>query len=126
MEFKVEGKTTRQKKLMQLETLLNIEINISWTAILILWFLPWKLILAGIVAVLILGVLFILAISTLLFQLHKYIWASILILFVVIPLLVIHPFYHAAELYPAHYIFPLLIFAVYSLLLKMAIPAWPD
>lgn len=124
--FEVKGKPVHEKKLIQLESLLNIEIHFSWTSAFILWILPGRIMFLVILLVLFLGVLFIVAIAVLLFQLKKFVWFSVLMIFVVVPLVAIHPLYHEADLYPAHFIAPLFFFAVYSLSLKIMIPHWPD
>ena len=40
MQFEVTGKTTREKKLIQLETLLNIEIPVSGALVMMWWIIP--------------------------------------------------------------------------------------
>jgi hypothetical protein len=116
----------RQKKVILLESLLNVEIPVSGGAVLLLWFLPRAFILIGAGLVLLLLVLFILALILLLFQLRKFGWLLALLVLVVLPLCLIHTLYHDSLVYPAHYIIPLVAFMLYSLFLKISIGSWPD
>lgn len=100
--FEIKGKPTREKKLIQLETLLNIEIPVSGALVLMWWLLPAGIIFLIFLAVLILLPLFTIALALLLFQLRKFGWFSALILFVVLPLCAI-PFLTMVPL-PIHFI----------------------
>lgn len=116
----------RQKKVIQLESLLNVEIPVSGGAVLFLLFMPATFIIAGFGLVLLLLVLFLLALIVLLFQLRKYGWLLSLLVLVVLPLCLIHPLYHESLVYPVHYIAPLTAFIFYSIFLKVSIGSWPD
>jgi hypothetical protein len=116
----------RQKKVIQLESLLNAEIPVSGGAVLFLWFMPSAFILAGAGLVLLLLVLFLVVLITLLFQLRKYGWLLSLLVLVVLPLCLIHPLYQESLVYPVHYMIPLAVFIFYSIFLRISIGSWPD
>lgn len=61
MQIEVNGKTFRQNKLIQLETLLNIEIPVSGTLILMWWLLPGEIIFLIFAAAVILFPVFLIA-----------------------------------------------------------------
>lgn len=124
--FEIKGKPAHEKKLIQLETLLNIEIPVSGTLILMWWLLPGEVIFLIFAAAIILLPIFTIALAVLLFQLRKIGWFSVLILFVVVPFCVIPFVYSNSVMYPAHFIVPLAIFAFYSLFLRLFLPYWPD
>lgn len=126
MQFEVTGKTTREKKLIQLETLLNIEIPVSGALVMMWWIIPGGILFLIFVAAVILLPIFTITLAVLLFQLRKFGWFSALILFVVLPLCVV-PFYSdGSATYPIYYIYPLAFFAFYSLFLRLVMPSWPD
>ena len=126
MQFEVTGKTTREKKLIQLETLLNIEIPVSGALVMMWWIIPGGILFLIFVAAVILLPIFTRTLAVLLFQLRKFGWFSALILFVVLPLCVV-PFYSdGSATYPIYYIYPLAFFAFYSLFLRLVMPSWPD
>ena len=125
MQFEVTGKTTREKKLIQLETLLNIEIPVSGALVMMWWIIPGGILFLIFVAAVILLPIFTITLAVLLFQLRKFGWFSALILFVVLPLCVV-PFYSdGSATYPIYYIYPLAFFAFYSLFLRLVMPSWP-
>ena len=126
MQFEVTGKTTHEKKLIQLETLLNIEIPVSGALVMMWWIIPGGILFLIFVAAVILLPIFTITLAVLLFQLRKFGWFSALILFVVLPLCVV-PFYSdGSATYPIYYIYPLAFFAFYSLFLRLVMPSWPD
>lgn len=124
--FEIKGKPTHEKKLIQLETLLNIEIPVSGTLILMWWMIPGEIIFLIFAAAIILFPVFTIALAVLLFQLRKFGWFSVLVLFVVIPLCLV-PFYSdGSPTYPIYYIYPLAFFAFYSITLRIAMPYWTE
>ncbi len=128
--MEIKGRTIRQKRLIQLETLLNYEIPVSGAFLVLIWMMPWQasVIVVGLIllAVLLGFILFILALLFLLFQLRKFGWLTTLLLFAILPLGFIHPLYHESVMYPAHYIAPLGFFVFHSLLLRVSMASWPD
>lgn len=124
--FEIKGKPTHEKKLIQLETLLNIEIPVSGTLVVIWWLLPGEIIFLIFAAAIILFPVFVIALAVLLFQLRKFGWFSALMLFVVLPLCLV-PFYSdGSPTYPIYYIYPLAFFAFYSLFLRISMPYWEE
>lgn len=124
--FELKGKPTREKKLIQLETLLNLEIPVSGSLLLMWWLVPGEILILIFVAAIILFPVFVIALAVLLFQLQKFGWFSALMLFVVVPLCVI-PFYSdGSPTYPFYYVLPLAFFAFYSLFLRITMPYWED
>ncbi|NBC03127.1 MAG: hypothetical protein GVY20_05405 [Bacteroidetes bacterium] len=124
--FEMRGKSSNEKKLIQLESLLNIEIPVSGTLILLWWLLPGEIIFLIFSAAAILIPVFIIVLALLLFQLRKFGWFSALILFVILPLCVI-PFYSdGSPTYPFYYVLPLGFFGFYSLFLRVVVPTWDD
>lgn len=126
MQIEVKGQTTRQKKLIQLETLLNVEIPVSGAIVTLWWFIPGSLLFLIFAAAAILFPLFTIAIAVLLFQLQKYGWFSALMLFVVVPLFVIPFFSDGSPTYPIYYVYPLGFFAFYSITVRISLPYWDD
>ena len=126
MQFDLKGKTTHEKKLMQLETLLNIEIPVSGALVMMWWFLPAGILFLIFAAAVILFPVFTISLAVLLFQLQKFKWFSVLMIFVIVPLCLIPFFSDGSATYPFYYVLPLAFFAFYSLILRMAMPYWPD
>lgn len=124
--FEIRGKPTRVKKLIQLETLLNIEIPVSGSLILMWWLVPGGILFLIFLSAIIILPVFIITLAVLLFQLHKFGWFSVLMLFVVVPLCVVPFLSDDSATYPIYYIYPLAFFAFYSLFLRMAMPYWPE
>ncbi|MCG2589220.1 hypothetical protein [Rhodohalobacter sulfatireducens] len=126
MQIEVTGQTTREKKLIQLETLLNYEIPVSGTLVLMWWLLPGGILFLIFAAAVILFPLFTIWIAVLLFQLDRYGWFSALILFVVAPLCMIPFFSDGSATYPFYYVLPLGFFAFYSIILRVVVPIWDE
>lgn len=126
MQIEIKGQSSYEKKLIQLETLLNIEIPVSGSLILIWWLIPGEILYLIFAAAIILLAIFTITMGVLLFQLQKYGWFSALMLFVVVPLCLV-PFYSdGSATYPIYYILPLAFFAFYSLILRVVVPTWDD
>lgn len=126
MQIEIIGQTSHEKKLIQLETLLNIEIPVSGTLVLMWWLLPGEIIFLIFGAAVILFPIFTIAIAIMLFQLKKFGWFSALMLFVVAPLCVIPFLSDGSPTYPIYYLYPLSFFALYSITLRMAMQSWDD
>ncbi|MDX1641305.1 MAG: hypothetical protein R3220_06390 [Balneolaceae bacterium] len=122
--FEIKGKPTHEKKLIQLETLLNIEIPVSGTLFLMWWLIPGTALLFIFVVAMILLPLFTIALGVLLFQLRKFGWFSALILFVVLPLCAIPFFNDGSATYPFYYVLPLAFFGFYSITIRLVMPYW--
>lgn len=126
MQIEVEGQSTREKKLIQLETLLNYEIPVSGTLVLMWWLLPGSILFLIFAAAAILFPLFTIWIAVLLFQLDRYGWFSALMLFVVAPLCMVPFFSDGSPTYPIYYVYPLAFFAFYSITLRVVVPTWDE
>lgn len=124
--FEINGKPTREKKLIQLETLLNIEIPVSVIFFSMWWLIPNGILYLLFIAAIILFPIFTITLSVLLFQLRKFGWFFVLILFVVLPLCVIPFFNDGSATYPFYYVLPLAFFGFYSITLRMVMPYWAD
>lgn len=126
MQIEIKEQLPRERKLIQLETLVNYEIPVGGVVFTMWWLLPsgfWFLILA---AAFILFPLFTITMAVLLFQLRKFGWFSALIIFVVLPLCLI-PFYSdGSATYPFYYVLPLAFFAFYSITLRVVMTTWDD
>lgn len=126
MQIEVKGQSTREKKLIQLETLLNYEIQVSGVIVTLWWFIPGNILLLIFAAAAILFSLFTIWIAVLLFQLRKYGWFSALMLFVVAPLCLVPFFLDGSPTYPIYYVYPLGFFVFYSITLRVVVPTWDD
>lgn len=124
MQFEVTGKSTRERKLHQLENLLNIEIPISGSVLLIWWLLPGSILFLIYAAAIVLLPIFVILLCILLFQLGKYGWFSSLLLFVVLPLIAVPFLNDGSATYPIYYIYPLAFFGFYSITLRVVAPNW--
>lgn len=126
MQIEVKGQSSREKKLIQLETLLNFEIPVSGTLILVWWLLPGEILFLFFIGVIVLLAAFTITMAVFLFQLNKYGWFSALMFFVVVPLCLV-PFYSdGSATYPIYYVYPLAFFAFYSITLRVVVPTWDD
>lgn len=126
MQIEVKGQTTRQKKLIQLETLLNYKIPVSGVILTMWWFIPGSILYLIFAAAAILFPLFTISLAVLLFQLRKFGWFSALMLFVVVPLCVVPFLSDGSATYPIYYVLPLGFFAFYSITLRISVPYWDD
>ncbi len=126
MQIEIKAQSSQEKKLIQLETLLNFEIPVSGTLVVMWWLLPGEIIFLIFAAAVILFPIFTIAMAVLLFQLRKFGWFSALLLFVVLPLCVIPFLSDGSPTYPIYYVYPLGFFALYSITLRMAMQSWDD
>lgn len=126
MQIEVKGQSTREKKLIQLETLLNYEIPTSGSLILIWWLIPGEILYLTFASAIILLAIFTITMGVLLFQLRKFVWLSLLMLFVVVPLCLTPFFSDGSPTYPIYYVYPLALFAFYSITLRVVVPAWDE
>lgn len=124
-KFEVKGKTFHEKKLIQLETLLNIEIPVSGAIFVIWWFLPLGLLYLIFFAAIILLPIFVISLGVLLFQLRKFGWLFSLIIFVILPLSIALFYSDGSATFPIYYIYPLAMFGFYSLFLRAVVSTWP-
>lgn len=126
MQIEISGQSSHEKKLIQLETLLNYEIPVSGVILTLWWFIPGNILFLIFAAAAILFPLFTNWIAVLLFQLGRYGWFSTLMLFVVVPLCLV-PFYSdGSATYPIYYVYPLAFFAFYSITLRVVVATWDD
>lgn len=125
-EFEINGKPTHKKKLIQLETLLNIEIPVLGIIFTLWWLVPRGILYLIFFAAVILLPIFTITLAVLLFQLHKFGWFSALILFVVLPFFVLPLLSDGSATYPFYYVLPLAFFGFYSITLRMVMPYWED
>lgn len=126
MQVEIKEQSSYEKKLIQLETLLNIEIPTSGVLLTIWWIIPGSILYLIFASAIILLPLFTIGLAVLLFQLRKYGWFSVLILFVVVPLCLTPFFSDGSPTYPIYYVYPLGFFALYSITLRMAMTSWDE
>ncbi|MDZ7718484.1 MAG: hypothetical protein U5K72_06680 [Balneolaceae bacterium] len=126
MLIEISGQTSHEKKLIQLETLLNIEIPIAGFIFVIWWIIPSGILFLIFAAAVILFPIFTIAMAVLLFQLRKFGWFSALMLFVVAPLCVAPFFSDGSATYPMFYVLPLAFFAFYSITLRVVVSTWDE